>query len=100
MIEVVAPAQIVVGQPFEVRFSAEKRMAGRLRLTSGTELVPFSLTVMGDDGPLKPPVEGTAHRVRGKAGHFMVSNWGEHAEGVELVLRFEGVKRWMKVVAG
>jgi len=100
VIEVVAPEQIVVGQPFEVRFSAEKRMAGRLRLTSGTELVPFSLTVMGDDGPLKPPVEGTAHRVRGKAGHFMVSNWGEHAEGVELVLRFEGVKRWMKVVAG
>jgi hypothetical protein len=43
-------------------------------------------------------VDGTAHRVRGRTGRVLVSDWGEHAEGAELVLRFEGVKRWMKVV--
>jgi len=100
VVEVVAPEEIVVGVPFEVRYSAERRVSGRLRLTAGTELVPFTLTPLGKDGPVKAPMAGAAHRVRGKTGHFLVSDWGDHPEGAELVLRFEGVKRWMKVVAG
>ncbi len=98
MIEVVAPEEIVVGKPFEVSFSAEQRVSGRLRLTAGTEELSFTLTVLGDDGPTKEPATGSSHRVRGKTGRFLVSDWGEHAVGDELVLRFEGVKRWMKVV--
>jgi len=99
VIEVVAPEEIVVGQPFEVRYTAEKRVAGRLRLTAGTELVSFTLTALGEGGPIKEPVTSTAHRVRGRAGHFLVSDWGAQEAGSELVLRFEGVKCWMKVRA-
>lgn len=99
MIEVVAPEQIVVGQPFEVTYTADKRVAGRFRLTDGKDLVTFTLTEMGDGGPVKSPQTGTHHRVRGREGRFLISDWGAPEVGSELVLRFEGVKRWLKVVA-
>lgn len=95
MITLVAPDTIALGAPFEATFSSPTRVAGRLRLTSGTDLVPFTLRREGRD-----PMQGTAHRVRGKEGAFHISDWGEHAVGTELVLRFEGAKAWMKVVEG
>lgn len=100
MIEVAAPEEIVCGQPFEVSYTSATRVAGRLRLTRDTELVSFTLTPLGDGGPIKEPVTGTAHRVRGRSGRFSIRDWGDHPVGCELVLRFEGVKRWMRVVEG
>lgn len=95
MIELVAPQTLTVGQPFLVAFRSDTRVAGRLRLTAGTELVPFVLEREG-----RAPERATTHRVRGKEGSFRVLDWGDHAEGTELVLRFEGAKVWMTVGSG
>ncbi len=43
MIELVAPETLVLGQPFVFSFRSETRVAGRIRLTSGTEAVEFTL---------------------------------------------------------
>lgn len=95
MIELVAPQTLTVGQPFLVAFRSPTRVAGRLRLTAGTELVPFVLEREG-----REPVKSTTHRVRGKEGSFRIADWGDHADGTELVLRFEGAKVWMTVGSG
>lgn len=95
MVQLLAPPEIVLGQPFNVSFSSETRVSGRLRLTRGTESLPFTL-VWGE----REPATGAGHRVRGKNVSLVVSDWGEHEVGTELVLRFEGVKLWLKVAAG
>lgn len=94
MIELVAPNTIHLGAPFPFAFKADERVAGRLRLTSGEDLVPFTLEREGRD-----PVTDTTHRLRGREGSFVIRDWGEHAVGTELVLRFEGRKLWLKVEA-
>lgn len=94
MIELVAPPRIAVGQPISVAYRADARLAGRVRLTSGTALVPFTLVREG-----REPSTGTTHRIRGKEGVFEIRDWGEHPAGTELVLRFEGAKVWMTVDA-
>jgi hypothetical protein len=94
VVELVAPNVITVGEPFLVAFEAQERVAGRLRITAGTEAIEFTLVREG-----REPARGTAHRVRGRSGSFQVRDWGEHAPGSELVLRFEGAKVWMTVQA-
>ena len=84
MIELRAPSEIVLGQPFEVSFSAEERVAGRLRITAGKDEVPFVLERVD-----REPVRAARHRVRGRSGEFVIRDWGEHPPGAELVLRFE-----------
>jgi hypothetical protein len=93
LIELVAPSEIPLGQPFHVTFRSPTRVSGRLRLTKERDLVPFTLLREGRES-----VTGDSHRVRGKEGALVVKDWGEHAPGTELVLRFEGAKVWMKVV--
>lgn len=95
MVVLIAPETVVLGQPFAISFRSEERVAGRFRLTAGTEVVPFVLA-----RPDRVDEASTGHRVRGRAGDFTVSDWGEHEVGAELVLRFEGAKRWMTVAAG
>ena len=93
MVTLEAPESIVTGKPFEVSFRTESRVSGRLRLTAGTEAVDFTLVRDG-----REPVPGNGQRLRGKSGSFIVADWGEHAIGDELVLRFEGAKAWLRVV--
>lgn len=93
MIHLNAPAEITVGEPISMSYEADSRVAGRIRLTHGTELVSFRLAREGQ--PASEPA--TAHRVRGRAGAFVLSEWGEFPAGTELVLRFEGAKVWMTV---
>lgn len=93
MVKLTAPQIITPGQPIHVAYEADARVAGRVRLTAGTELVPYVLSRPGH-----PATEvGTAHRVRGRQGQFTLTDWGTHAAGAELVLRFEGAKAWMTV---
>lgn len=92
MIELTAPRTIHLGTPFPFAFRADARVAGRLRLTSGDDLVPFTLEREGRD-----PSTDTAHRIRGREGSFVIRDWGEHPAGTELVLRFEGQKLWLTV---
>ena len=95
MTTLTAPESIVLGQPIEFSFSAEERVAGRIRLTAGTEAIPFRLE--RDPDTVSEPKPG--HRVRGRSGSFRIVDWGDHAVGSELVLRFEGAKVWMTVAA-
>jgi len=95
LVELIAPRQIILGQPFNFSFRSEARVAGRLRLTAGKDAVEFTLD-RGD----RPPETSAGHRLRGKQGSFQISNWGEHEVGAELVLRFEGQKLWLTVAAG
>ena len=95
MVTLTAPETIVVGQPFDISFSATERVAGRLRLTVGTEAVEFLLEREG-----REPARAAGHRLRGRELKARISDWGEHEVGAELVLRFEPRKVWMKVVAG
>lgn len=94
MTTLTAPETIALGQPIAFSFTADERVTGRIRLTAGTEAVPFRLE--RDPGTVSEPKPG--HRVRGREGSFRIHDWGEHAVGDELVLRFEGAKAWMKVV--
>ena len=89
-----APNTLIAGEPFAFSFESETRVAGRLRLTAGTDLVSFTLTREG-----REPAAGTTHRIRGRSGGGEISDWGDHPEGTELVLRFEGAKVWMTVTA-
>ena len=92
MLQLEAPETIVPGQPFTVRFQSETRVSGRLRLTHGTESLPFTLDREGREA-----VRSDGPRVRGKQGELVISDWGDHAPGTELVLRFEGAKVWLTV---
>jgi len=92
LVELVAPNTITLGEPFLVAFRSDTRVAGRLRLTAGTEAIPFVLEREG-----KEPTKSAGHRVRGKEGSFRILDWGDHEVGSELVLRFEGAKVWMSV---
>ncbi len=47
----------------------------------------------------RDPVTSAGPRVRGRQGSYTIRDWGEHPVGAELVLRFEGAKRWLKVAA-
>ena len=91
--ELHAPDQITLGSPIAFRFSSETRVSGRIRLTSGTESVPFRLQREAGE----PSESAAGHRVRGKSGAFQIVEWGTHTVGAELVLRFEGRKVWMTV---
>ena len=91
-----APESITVGQPIPFSFTSETRVGGRVRLTAGTEALTYRL--QNEAGETSEP--GAGHRVRGKSGPYALLDWGEHAEGTELVLRFEGHKVWMTVKAG
>ena len=91
-----APEQITAGEPISFSFTSETRVGGRIRLTAGTEALTYRL--QNEAGEISEP--GAGHRIRGKAGAYSLLEWGEHAEGTELVLRFEGHKVWMKVTAG
>jgi len=91
--ELIAPETITLGSPIAFSFTSVTRLSGRVRLTSGTEVVSFRLEKA--PGDLSAPAPG--HRVRGKTGAYSIHDWGEHAVGAELVLRFEGRKVWMKV---
>lgn len=93
MIELEAPEKVECGKPIQVRFRADERMAGRLRLTSGTEALTFTLLREG-----KEPVTSSGPRLRGREGMFALVDWGEHPSGTELVLRYEGAKCWIVVV--
>lgn len=93
MVKLTAPSEITVGEPIEMSFEADQRVAGRIRLTHGTELVSFRFAREGQDAS----ESATAHRVRGRNGSFVLTDWGEHAAETELVLRFEGAKVWMRV---
>lgn len=88
-----APKTIVLGEPFPFAFESEERVAGRLRLTAGTDVVPFDL-----ERPDRTE-RATTHRIRGRQGTFRILDWGEHEVGTELVLRFEGAKLWLTVGA-
>ena len=91
--ELHAPEKITLGRPIAFRFSSETRVSGRVRLTAGTNALPFRLQRAGGEvGEL-----ASSHRVRGKTGAFQIVDWGTHEAGVELVLRFEGRKVWMRV---
>lgn len=92
MVTLTAPDALTAGTPFTIAFTADTRVAGRIRITAGTEAIPFTLTREG-----KEPTTGPAHRVRGRSGTFTVSDWGAFPAGTELVLRFEGAKHWMTV---
>lgn len=92
MVELMAPTTLTPGEAFTFGFRADQRVAGRLRLTAGTDLVPFTLHREG-----KEPTTGTTHRIRGREGSFSISDWGDHPAGTELVLRFEGAKLWLTV---
>lgn len=92
MIELTAPDIIENGQPIHASFKADARVAGRLRLTSGTDALEFTLV-----REKRAPVRDSGPRVRGRAGELVLTDWGEHPSGTELVLRFEGAKCWMKV---
>jgi hypothetical protein len=94
MVEIVAKRTIVLGEPFDVAFRSEHRVSGRLRLTAGTEALSFVL-----ERADREPVSGSGPRIRGKSGSFRIRDWGEHEPGAELVLRFEGAKLWLTVVA-
>ena len=91
--ELTAPDTITVGTPIAFSFTSLTRVSGRIRLTSGTDAIAFRLATSPDE--ISAPSAG--HRVRGKAGEYQIIDWGEHESGVELVLRFEGKKAWMKV---
>ena len=93
MTTLTAPETIALGQPIEFSYAADQRVAGRIRLTAGTEAIPFRLE--RDPGTVSEPKPG--HRVRGREGSFRILDWGEHEVGAELVLRFEGAKAWMKI---
>jgi hypothetical protein len=92
MVELNAPTTIRCGEPFSFAFKADSRVAGRLRLTSGTDLVPFTLK-----RPDREPETAESHRIRGRQGTFTLSDFGDHPTGTELVLRFEGAKLWLTV---
>ncbi len=94
MVELIAPRTIALGRPFSFTFRSDERIAGRLRLTAGTEAVPFVL-----ERPGREAVRSDGHRIRGKEGSYRILDWGEHPVGSELVLRFEGRKLWLEVVA-
>lgn len=94
MIRLTAPEEITSGQPIPVAFEADERVAGRVRITAGETALPFRLE-RGDR--ISDPAPG--HRVRGRRGNFRILDWGEHAAGTELVLRFEGAKVWMTVAS-
>ena len=87
-----APEIIVNGQPIIVSFESEHRVSGRLRLTLGTEALEFTLAREGRD-----PVRSAGPRLRGKKMSFSIEDWGDHAGGTQLVLRFEGAKAWLTV---
>ena len=93
LVELIAPKTVVSGEPFTVSFKSETRLAGRLRLTLGTEELPFVLD-RGDRVEERAP----SHRVRGRQGSFRVLDWGSPPGGTEVVLRFEGAKIWITVV--
>ena len=93
MVELTTPENIVVNQPIPVAFQSESRVAGRVRLTKGTEALPITVVREG-----KEPISGTGPRIRGKSGQFHITDWGEHEVGTELVLRFEAAKVWLTVV--
>ena len=88
-----APEQITSGVPIWFSYSSEFRVSGRIRLTLGTEALSFRLG--GEDSQLSEPSAGP--RIRGKSGKYSIVDWGDHAVGTELVLRFEGKKVWMTV---
>ena len=92
MVELTAPDTIVVGHPFTISFRSETRVSGRLRITAGTDAISFVL-----DREDRPAEAATAHRVRGKTGTFVIRDWGDHPVGSELVVRFEGAKKWLTV---
>jgi hypothetical protein len=94
-VDLQAPTTITSGTPIPFAYSAEHRVSGRVRLTSGKEALTFRLK--NQAGELSEPTSGP--RLRGKHGSFHIVEWGEHPEGTELVLRFEGRKIWMKVSA-
>lgn len=80
------------GKPIHVRFESEARVAGRLRLTHGTDALTFTLLREGRD-----PVRGDGPRVRGRSGELVITEWGSVDAGEELVVRFEGEKVWVRV---
>jgi hypothetical protein len=92
MIDLHAPETIDNGAPLHVRFEAEGRVSGRLRLTAGTEALEFTLLREGRD-----PVRGTDPRVRGRSGELVLTEWAEQPVGSEIVVRFEGAKRFVRV---
>lgn len=92
MIQLTAPERIENGKPIHATYQADSRVAGRLRLTLGTDALEFTLSREGRD-----PVTSAGPRVRGRSGAFVITDWGDHASGTELVLRFEGAKCWMVV---
>lgn len=92
MVELVAPKTIELHKPFTVSFRSETRVAGRVRLTKGTEALEFTLVREG-----KEPVTSAGPRVRGKTASFEIREWGTHEAGTELVLRFEAAKLWLTV---
>lgn len=94
MIELTAPETIQNGKPIHVHYRADQRIAGRLRLTAGTENLPFTLQREGRD-----PVQGDSPRIRGREGDLVMSDWPEQPVDTELVVRFEGAKCWVRVVA-
>jgi hypothetical protein len=93
LLKLTAPERVVCAQPIPFSFEADQRVAGRVRLTRGTEELSFRLE--RDAERVSDPATG--HRVRGRRGAFLIRDWGEHAVGEELVLRFEGAKVWMTV---
>ena len=94
LITITAPSAARLGEPIPFEWKSPSRIAGRLRLTSGRDRVTFRLE---RDGTLSEPAD--QHRVRGRSGQYRIVAWGEHPVGSELVLRFEGVKVWLKVEA-
>jgi hypothetical protein len=93
MVTLTCPDHLTLGEPISVAFEATERVAGRVRLTSGTEALTFRLERAPDQ--LGDPAAG--HRVRGRKGSFRIVEWGDHPVGTELVLRFEAEKKWMTV---
>ena len=90
--ELFAPEHIQCGDAIVFGFTSDTRVSGRVRLTLGTEALPFKLDKDGTVSEL-----GTGHRLRGKSGSCAIVEWGDHPAGTELVLRFEGKKIWMTV---
>ena len=93
MVELVSQKNIPLNEPFSVSFRSEDRVAGRVRLTKGTDPLTFTLVREG-----KEPVTSAGPRVRGRQGSFEIRDWGTHEVGTELVLRFEAAKLWLTVV--
>lgn len=90
--ELTADETVENGKPIHIRYRADDRVSGRLRLTHGTERLTFTLQREG-----KEPVRGDGPRIRGKEGELVLSDWGTVEPGDELVVRFEGEKVWVRV---